>query len=242
MASTRFKRALVAGASALLLAGLAAPAPAAAGSLRVDPVRLEISADRRTATVTVRNDEATPVTIRAYALTWDQVDGEDRYADSQAVIVSPPIFTIQPGATQIVRVGLRTPAAAGRAYRIIVEEVPRASPGGGIQVALRLNLPLFAMIEAGALGDLSWSASRRADGTWAVEAVNRGRGYVRIEPSDAAAATGIAEGGGAPFGVVLPNSRRRWILAGPQIMNRGRFDSIARGNQGGGAQAALARD
>jgi fimbrial chaperone protein len=242
MDGAKIKRALIGGAAALLLSSLAAPAPAAAGTLRVDPVRLEISADRRTATVSVRNDDPTPVTIRAYALTWDQVDGEDRYGESSAVIISPPIFTIAPGATQLIRVGLRSPSAGGRAYRVIVEEVPGASPSGGVQVALRLNLPLFATMQAGTPADLNWSAGRQADGSWAIEAVNRGSGYVRIEPSDAATATGIAEQGGAPFGVVLPNSRRRWIVAQPTIGNQARFDSIARVNQGGGAQAALARD
>lgn len=242
MASKTLRKALIGGASALLLASLTVPAPAAAGSLRVDPVRLEISADRRTATVTVRNDERTPVTIRVYALSWTQANGEDRYEDSDAVIVSPPIFTIAPGATQLVRVGLRNPAAGGRAYRVIVEEVPGASPTGGIQVALRLNLPLFVTMTAGSPAELSWSASRRPDGSLAVEAVNRGGNYVRIEPSDAAAATGIGEDGGAPFGVVLPNSSRRWIVPGPRIADRARLQSISRADHGGEAQAALAGD
>jgi fimbrial chaperone protein len=240
MALTKLRGVLIAGASAVLLASLAAPAPALAGTLRVDPVRLEISPDRRTATVTVRNEEQTPVTIRVYALTWDQVDGEDRYGETDAIIASPPIFTIAPGATQLLRVGLRTPSAGGRAYRIIVEEVPAASPGG-IQVALRLNLPLFAMMQAGAPGDLSWSASRQANGSWSLEAVNRGARYVRLEPSDVAAATGIAEDSTA-FGVVLPNSRRRWMIAEPRITNQARLQSIAQTSQGGGAQVALARD
>jgi fimbrial chaperone protein len=232
---------MVAGASALMMLTLAAPAPAEAGALRVDPVRLSISADRRTATVTVRNDEATPVTIRAYALTWDQADGEDRYGETDAVVVSPPIFTIPAGATQLVRVGLRSPAAGGRAYRVIVEEVPGASPNGGIQVALRLNLPLFAMMQVGRQGDLSWSASRQSDGSYAIEAVNRGTGYVRVENSDASEALGIAEEG-APFGVVLPGSRRRWVVASPRITDQARFGSLARASQSGGAQVALARD
>jgi len=162
MANRKFGQALLAGASALMIFAFAAPVPAEAGSLRVDPVRLEINAGRRTATVTIRNDEATPVTIRAYALTWDQANGEDVYGDTDAVIVSPPIFTIAPGASQLVRVGLRSPSGGGRAYRVIIEEVPGASPAGGVQVALRLNLPLFAMMQSGSHSDLRWSASRQS--------------------------------------------------------------------------------
>ena len=241
MATRKLGQALLAGASALMIFAFAAPAPAEAGSLRVDPVRLEINAGRRTATVSVRNDEATPVTIRAYALTWDQADGEDRYAETEAVIVSPPIFTIAPGATQLVRVGLRSPSGGGRAYRVIIEEVPGASQSGGVQVALRLNLPLFAMMEPGRQTDLRWSASRQSDGGYVIEAVNGGSGYVRVEASDSAAALGVAQAG-APYGVVLPNQRRRWTVAAPQVTDQARFNAIARADQGGGAQVALRRD
>jgi fimbrial chaperone protein len=176
-----------------LLAALAAPAPALAGSLQVDPIRLEISTGRRTATVRVRNQEQVPVTIRAYPLEWSQVDGEDLYTESSAVIVSPPIFTIPAGGTQIIRVGLRNPSADPRAFRLMVEEVPQASPGTGVQVALRLNLPLFAMMDAGAQSELAWSARRGGDGRWTIEAANVGRNYVRVEPAPADAVSSIQQ-------------------------------------------------
>ena len=225
-------------------ASLAASAPAFAGSLSVDPIRLEIGAGRRTATLRVRNQEQVPVTIRAYALTWTQVDGEDRYEDSAAVIVSPPVFTIPAGGTQLVRVGLRTPSAVPAAYRLMVEEVPQASPGGGVQVALRLNLPLFSAIAAGSADELSWSASRGADGRWSVEAVNRGRNYVRVEQAAAQAATGIAfDGAGGNLGVILPGSSRRWTVGAEPVLTDGaRFAAIQRIPGRADAQLQTRRD
>ena len=226
-----------------LAAALLIPSAAPAGSLQVDPIRLEIDAGRRTATVRVRNQEQAPVTIRAYPLAWSQVEGEDHYEESAAVIVSPPIFTIPAGGTQIVRVGLRSPSADPRAYRLIVEEVPQASPGGGVQVALRLNLPLFSSISAGAQSELSWSASRGADGRWTLEARNPGRNYVRIEPAAAEAATGIALDSGLNLGVVLPGSMRRYqIGSDPAVLDRARFTTISRTNGGAQAQLATRRD
>jgi fimbrial chaperone protein len=214
-------------AAAAFSAGV--PGSALAGSLSVDPIRLEISQGRRTATLRVRNQEQAPVTIRAYALTWTQVDGEDRYEDSSAVIVSPPIFTIPAGGTQLIRVGLRTASSDPRAYRLMVEEVPQASPGGGVQVALRLNLPLFSMMNAGTAAELGWAASRGADGRWTVEAVNNGSNYVRVEPAAAEAATGVDFDNGANLGVVLPRSRRRWVVSNePALLDRARFTAIQR--------------
>ena len=79
--------ALACGAS--LLASLPA-APAVAGTLQVNPVLVQIDADRRTATVSIRNEEATPVVIRSHALAWRQQGGEDVYEETSGVIVSPP--------------------------------------------------------------------------------------------------------------------------------------------------------
>jgi fimbrial chaperone protein len=214
-------------ASAFVAAALAAPAPALAGSLQVDPIRLEINAGRRTATLRVTNQERTPVAIRAYALTWSQVDGEDRYEETSAVIVSPPIFTIPGGGTQLIRIGLRNPSGDARAFRLMVEEVPQAAPGGGVQVALRLNLPLFVAMQPGAADELGWSASRGADGRWTVEAANPGRNYVRVEPAAAKAATGVDFAADVNLGVVLPGSRRRWVVGSePAVHDRARFSSI----------------
>jgi len=230
-------------ASAALAALFAAPAPALAGSLQIDPIRLEINAGRRTATVRVTNQEQVPVAIRAYALTWTQIDGEDRYEDTTAVIVSPPIFTIPAGATQLIRVGLRNPAGGARAFRLMIEEVPQASPGGGVQVALRLNLPLFVSIEPGSASELGWSASRGADGRWTLEASNRGRNYVRVEPAAAMAATGVEFAPNFNLGVVLPGSRKRWVVGSePAIADRARFTSIQQVAGRADAQSAVRRD
>jgi fimbrial chaperone protein len=226
-----------------LVAALAAPAPALAGSLQVDPIRLEISTGRRTATVRVRNQEQVPVTIRAYPLEWNQVDGEDRYTESSAVIVSPPIFTIPAGGTQIIRVGLRNASADPRAFRLMVEEVPQASPGTGVQVALRLNLPLFAMMNAGAQSELAWSARRGGDGRWTVEASNGGRNYVRVEPAAAEAATGVDLDSNFNLGVVLPGSSRRWVIGGqPTLADPVRFSSIQQAASGAQTQLATQSD
>jgi fimbrial chaperone protein len=214
--------ALACGASALLAS--AHSAPAHAGTLQVNPVLVQINADRRTGTVTVRNEESSPITIRAYPLEWRQADGEDRYGETSAVIVSPPIFTIPAGGTQLVRVGLRNAAAAPQAYRLIIEEVPQAQQGQGIRVALRLNLPLYSGVRAGEAGDLRWSAARRPDGSWTVEAVNGGAGYVRVDAEMALNATGIRfQHNGAP-GTVLPGAARRWVIgSAPDIQDRARF-------------------
>ncbi len=193
-------------------AAFLAAVPAHSGTLQVNPVLVEINADRRTATVTVRNEDPVPVTIRAYPLAWSQANGEDEYSETNAVIVSPPVTTIAPGATQSIRVGLRQPNGTPTPYRLIVEEVPEAAPAGGIKVALRLNLPLYAMMAGGEASDLVWSA-RRSEAGWTIEADNRGSGYVRVDAEIAGQSTGLAFDGATSFGTVLPGARRRWTMS-----------------------------
>ncbi len=186
------------------------------------------------------NEEDAPVTIRAYVLDWHQDGGDDVYAESEAVIVSPPVFTIAPHATQIVRVGLRRPSAAPMPYRLIIEEVPEAAPpGSGIRVALRLNLPLYANLAPGRLTDLEWSAARLADGQWAIEARNKGAGWVRVEAPAAEAATGLRLADGFSFGTVLPGATRRWLVGTePRIGDRARFQQILRTADNGARRAS----
>jgi len=204
--------AIASGLAAIMWAAWSAPA--SAGTLQVNPVLVEINADRRTASVTVRNEEAVPVTIRAYALAWNQADGQDNYEETGEVIVSPPVATIAPGASQLVRVGLRAPANGARAYRLVIEEVPEANPGGGIRVALRLNLPLYVQTAPGDVAQLRWSAQRHPDGGWSFEATNSGTGYARLGPDAARAATGVRFDDNVHFGTVLPGSTRRWRVGG----------------------------
>jgi fimbrial chaperone protein len=144
--------------------------------------------------------------------------------------VSPPIFTIPAGGTQLIRVGLRNASGAPQAYRLMIEEVPEASRVGGIRVALRLNLPLYSGIEAGDVSSLRWSVRREGEGL-TLEAVNGGSGYVRLDPAGAQAATGMAFDSNMNFGTVLPGATRRWRIARmPQVRDQARFRQISGAN------------
>jgi fimbrial chaperone protein len=220
-------RAAMASSLACAAAALVPPAPAVAGTLRIDPIKIELSQDHKIASLKVKNEDGAPVSVRAYVLAWSQVDGEDRYQETESLIVSPPVATIAPGATQVIRVGFRGSASARAAYRLIVEEVPQANRAGGIQVALRLSIPLYANVAQGVVSELRWKAYQLANGKWALEAANPGDRYVRAEVADVAAATGIRPANVPGFAVVLPKSARRWVLPGkPDVADRGRYETV----------------
>jgi len=108
-----------------------AAAPAAAPSvpglarLNIAPLRLELDASKSSATVMLTNTSERPVPIQARLFAWSQENGEDKFAPSTALTISPSIIAIPPGATQIVRL-LRngTPSPGEKRFRLAVDQLP----------------------------------------------------------------------------------------------------------------------
>ena len=142
------------------------PAQALAGTFSISPLRAELSSRAQTGALTLRNQESTPVVVQAEVLLWEQAEGEDKLSPTRDVLVSPAVFTIPGNGSQLVRVALRRAADAQRelSYRLILTEVPQqASPEfTGLNVALRLSLPIFVAPITTAEPRLEWSATRGA--------------------------------------------------------------------------------
>jgi fimbrial chaperone protein len=201
-------------AAAATLFALAVTAPAAtawASSFGVSPIYVTLAPDRATTELSIRNTGAMPVAVRVTALRWTQLDGADVQEATTDVIAYPPIFTIAPGASQTVRIGLRT-RTAGAAYRLILEEIPGSNEGAsGIRTTLNLNLPFYVLARGG-VPALSWTARRDAAGLLIVEAHNSGTAHSQIIGIEAQDAAGVQIGSTSAMGVVLPGSSRRWTL------------------------------
>ena len=200
-------------AAALLLAALVSPASSAAASaLRIDPVRVNVMPDKGAAELRLDNEDVKPVAVRVTALRWTQPDGSDHNEATRDLVVSPPIFTLAPGARQLIRIGFRN-RTPGAAYRLIVEEIPGAkTPGTGISVALNLNLPLYVIARQGAAPALSWAARQGSGDTLIVEGRNSGDLHARVLAIEARDAAGQVVGKTEAMGVILPSSSRIWAF------------------------------
>jgi fimbrial chaperone protein len=201
----------IAAAISLLAAGIAVGGPAAAGSFQVNPVNIALPANRQSTSLTVRNSDTEAVSVHVVTYRWTQENGRDVYSPTGNVIASPPIFTIAPGAVQLVRIGLKT--RTGGAYRVILEEIPRQQrTGAQIQVALRLNLPLYLLPAGHGEAALSWTAWRDGSGGLFVEGRNSGSLHAQVLELAAATETGRRTILSQEMGVILPNSARRWKI------------------------------
>jgi fimbrial chaperone protein len=202
-----------------LLAALLALATATtdAGTFQVTPVRLELSASATSAALTIRNDGPDAVVVQMSVLKWTQADNADRYEPTQEALVTPPIATIPPGGEQLVRVGLRrAPEARNElAYRLYVQEVPPPPQPGfsGLQVALRIGIPVFVAARASPERAIDWSAKLDPGGALTITARNRGSVNLQVRSIAAEAPdTRASWASDSALTYVLPGSDRSWTL------------------------------
>ncbi|MGF7155740.1 fimbrial biogenesis chaperone [Novosphingobium gossypii] len=189
-------------AIALVAVGGSVATPARAGAISVMPVRVSVAPTARFCSLTVGNDSDRPVTVQVRGFAWSRDEGgADILTPDEGFVVNPPMATIAPHATRLVRCSLPAGSAGGRekTWRLIVDELPdpaQATPGV-VQTLLRLSVPVFR-------GDANvapqFTASLDGD---VLRIANTGTGHARVTRL-------TLEGDGAP--VVL--DRTFYLLAG----------------------------
>lgn len=204
--------------AAFLLYGGLIPGPLWAGSFQVSPVRVELSSQQSSDALSVQNNGGEPVVIQLQMVAWSQDRGRDIFQPSDDLVATPPIFTVQPGATQIIRVGLLRGVDETRelSYRLFLQEVPsKPKPDfKGLQVLLRIGLPVFVLPKAKASPILSWRVERTDGDQVKVDLRNEGNAHIQVSDfklSLPGKQQAIAVQQVSTY--LLPGQSRSWILA-----------------------------
>jgi fimbrial chaperone protein len=199
-----------------LVLSLAAPLWAQAGSFQVNPIGLTLSAARSTGVVTVTNSSDTLTVVQLQVVAWSQENGKDVYTSSRNLLATPPIFTVPAGGQQTVRLGLmaKPDARQETAYRLFLQEVPPPKAPGleGLQVLLRIGIPVFVEPAVVTAPDLRWSMQRLSASELRVEAVNNGNAHAHISKLTLGKAANGAVLGEIFGGYVLPGARHAWTF------------------------------
>lgn len=194
-------------AGALLFGSLAH-----ASAFTITPVRVDITFGRRAASIEVHNTGQQSAQMQAERYRWKaDTGGEDELEPTEDFIVTPPIFTLEPGQRQIVRVLMQAPSDPLRetAYRLILQETPLGDPQANtVATVLRISLPVF-VTPPKARAELVWSLRREAGGLF-LDVDNIGQAHASITTLR------TPEGRELKAGVyVLAGDRRSWPLDGP---------------------------
>lgn len=205
----------------LLLALFLGAGAALAGSFTVTPVRVALTTAEPIAALTVRNSSDEPAVVQLEATSWTQKDGTEHYERTRDLLATPPIFTLPPRGSQVVRIGLRRAADPRRelTYRLYLQEVPPPPPPDfvGMRVALRLGVPVFVQPAVVGVQELQWQLLRSADGKLSIACLNSGTVHARIAGFSLTPAGGAALPTQPVAADVHAGQRREWLVRGELI-------------------------
>jgi fimbrial chaperone protein len=155
-----------------------APLALNAARLSIAPLRLELDAGKSSATLMLTNTSERAVPVQARLFAWSQDGGEDQFAPSNALTISPSIIAIPAGATQIVRLIRNGAASPGeKRFRLAVDQLPDTTlaQAGQAEARIRFTVPVFFDRDKAAPAKLAWRVTASA-----LEASNAGGLTARI--------------------------------------------------------------
>ena len=200
--------------------GAVLPSWAVAGSLRVGPTRLDLSARHPVAVLEVQNTADSATLAQVDTFFWTQRGGGDLLEPTTELVATPLVLNLAPGETHLVRVGLREPnrSPVERSYRLFVREVAPASvPGSGLRFAVRIGVPVFAlpadMRPGGAMPELSWRWIPDIEGCASVQISNPSERHDRVLSAQMLSRAGEVLWQASEPAYLLPGSRRLLLPA-----------------------------
>jgi fimbrial chaperone protein len=215
-------------------------APGRASDLGVSPVALHLDRLNARTALTVSNRGAEPVVMQAEAVQWLRDGRVDADAPTGDLIVNPAVFTMQPGQSQLVRIGLRRAGQGERetTYRIVLREVPQpALPGeqrhgGQVRVLMAMRVPVY-LAPATAVRALRWQAEQAGDGSVTATLRNDGNVHARVGSMQLRSARGEPVAGAqATVAVVFPGESRSFRVASAADAGAGPFSLDVTTDQG----------
>lgn len=146
--------------------------------LSIAPLRIELEGGSAGATVRLTNASGHALPVQARLFAWSQANGEDVYAPSTELVVSPSITSIPAGQTQIVRVLRRGAASPGeKRFRLAVDQLPDPAlvRTGTAQTRIRFTLPVFVDREKSQPAEFAWRIANDR-----IELENKGGATARV--------------------------------------------------------------
>jgi fimbrial chaperone protein len=211
-------------AAFLFIFGLAATGVFA--SMNISPVRVNLSADHDKDIIRITNQESSAKSYEVEVVGWTQTDERrEVYTPTEDVLAVPPLFSLNPGEEQIIRVGLLTDTESSieRSYRLFITEIappePQETRNTGVNMRLQIGVPVFVAPTGLPSASLKYvETTMIADQTY-IRFENTGNSHVKVteiqysgpgidEDTKTAAVAYILAGKSALLPIDLPNGRQ----------------------------------
>lgn len=234
-------------AFALFTAAFSAQAAESTG-ISLVPITVALEAKRPADAVTLTNGTADDKVFQAEIMNWSRENGEDHYTPAKDMLVSPPMFRVAAGAKQVVRVGLKSRAAANspieKTYRLFLQEVPESAPvtpaeagGTALRLLMRFGIPIFVKPSKLQPESTEWKAQAGKDGRIALSVRNNGNRHLKVSEIKLESAGKSAST--ESFAYVFPGETYTWMLKPDAPLKAGDATISARTDDGP-VHAALA--
>ncbi len=167
---------------ALAVLSLLALGTAEAGTLKVSPIKVTLSADGESKVIHLTNPDSRSTLVQVQAVEWAAADDLDNAKRAEEILAMPPIFELGANSEQVIRLAMRSPdpVSVEKAYRLLITEVPDEISAGGISFAVRLNIPLFVKPK-GAKPQPSWRFGYTPSGDAELVLTNHGNAHLMVK-------------------------------------------------------------
>jgi fimbrial chaperone protein len=145
---------------------------ASAQGITVSPVVVQMAPGQMAAALTAGNQGDQEIAFQIRAFAWQQsATGDDQLSPTDELLASPPLATVAPGASQVVRLVLRHPPQGREAtYRILFDQLSAPSEAGRVHIALRLSIPVFAEPTGKVAPHVQWRITAQGGQAWLIGA------------------------------------------------------------------------
>lgn len=198
----------------------------AEAQISVSPVLVELSDEHTKDVIIVGNQQDKTASYQVEVVAWSQSEQRrEIYSPTEDILAVPPLFTVEPGEQQTVRVGMLNDADTSRekSYRIFVTELANPdseSPEVGVNMRLRIGIPVFVAPTAVPRAELNFVDANQMNNQLFMLMRNSGNTRVRVseiqyrapgadESSIESAAIYILAGQKGFVPVTLPDERRQ---------------------------------
>jgi fimbrial chaperone protein len=203
-----------------LVLSLSAVGLAGGAELSIDPVRVTLSRSSLAAQLLVGNSGDVPDLLQSQVFVWTRQHCVDVLEPTENLVVSPPIFTLQPDGKQVVRVLLtgQVPDGQESTMRVVLTEIgPLKDVVGEITTRLSLSLPVFVSPKATAAPKLEWTVNREGS-RLRVMAHNIGNAHTRLRTFKVAAAGGATLSEESHTDYLLAGDSCEWALPADKLL------------------------
>lgn len=125
---------------------VALPMFAQAGAIDVQPTVAFLPADKNFASFTFQNNLGKDASFEVSVIAEEGVGASLKQTPSEDISVSPQIFTIPAGGSQVLRYAVKTPRKQNEElrYRVVASQLPdNELPQNGLKVLFKLGLAVF---------------------------------------------------------------------------------------------------